>query len=190
MSRFFGKAEHAAFVVPDFDAAVERLIDSGVGPAFVMRRIRVAGRFRGQRNDVLISAAFAYSGGTQYEFIQQHDDTPSAYREYLERHPDGGLHHLAYFCDSFDGALGKARNLGTNHDIVQEFIGPDDTAYEIYVEPSDAADPLLSQLMVHGPMEPFFKQMENIAATWDGSDPIRDALAMIPPEMVPPQEPA
>jgi hypothetical protein len=43
--------------------------------------------------------------------------------------------------------------------------------------------------MINGPMEPFFAEMERIAATWDGSEPERNALALIPPEMVPPQEP-
>jgi hypothetical protein len=189
MSRFFGKSEHAAFVVPDFSAAVNRLVESGIGPVFVMNRIRVAGRFRGARNDALFSAAFAYSGGMQYEFICQHDDTPSAYKEYIERNPAGGLHHTAYFTpQGFEAALADAKASGTEFEIVQEFIGPDDIAYEIYVEPKGKANPLLAQLMIAGPMESFFTEMERIAGDWDGSDPIRDALKMIPPEMVPPQE--
>ncbi len=189
MSRFFGKCEHAAFVVPDFDAAVNRLIDSGIGPVFVMKRIRVAGRFRGNRHDALFSAAFVYSGSTQYEFLCQHDDTPSAYKEFIERNPAGGLHHTAYFTpEGFDAALAAAKAAGTEFEIVQEFIGPDGVAYEIYVEPKDKRNPLLAQLMIAGPMEPFFAEMERIAASWDGSDPVRDALTMIPPEMVPPQE--
>lgn len=145
MSRFFGKCEHAAFVVPDFDTAVDRLIDSGIGPVFVMKRIRVAGRFWGKRHDALFSAAFAYSGSTQYEFICQHDDTPSAYREFIERNPAGGLHHTAYFTpEGFDAALAAAKAAGTEFEIVQEFIGPDDVAYEIYVEPKDKRNPLLA----------------------------------------------
>jgi catechol 2,3-dioxygenase-like lactoylglutathione lyase family enzyme len=189
MSRHFGRAEHAAFVVPDFDAAVRRLLDSGIGPVFVMRHIRVPARFRGQRHDPLFSAAFAYSGGAQYEFLTQHDDTPSAYKEYADRNPGGGMHHTAYFTpQGFEAALADAKASGTEFEIVQEFIGPDDVAYEIYVEPKGAPNPLLAQLMISGPMEPFFAEMERIAAQWDGSEPIRDALKMIPPEMVPPQE--
>jgi hypothetical protein len=189
MSRFFGECVHAAFVVSDFDAAIQRLIDAGVGPVFVMRRIRTAGRFRGERHDPLISAAFAYSGPCQYELLYQHDDTPSAYKEVLDRNPTGGLHHTAYFApEGFDAAMAAAKAKGTEFEIVQEFIDPEGTAYEIYVEPKGKADPLLAQLMVEGPMEPFFAAMQEIAASWDGSDPIRDALKMIPPEMVPPQE--
>jgi Glyoxalase/Bleomycin resistance protein/Dioxygenase superfamily len=189
MSRHFGKAEHSAYVVPDFDAAVARLLEAGIGPVFVMKRIRVAARFRGARHDPLFSAAFCYSGGIQFEFLQQHDETPSAYKEFIERNPSGGLHHTAYFTpQGFDVALSGAKAAGTEFEIVQEFIDPEGTAYEVYVEPKGKPNPLLAQLMVAGPMEPFFAEMERIAKDWDGGDPIRDALTMIPPEMVPPQE--
>lgn len=189
MSRFFGKAEHVAFVVPDIDAAIERLLQSGIGPVFTMRRIRVPARYRGARSDPLFSAAFAYSGGLQIELLCQHDETPSAYLEYIQRNPGGGMHHSAYFCDGFDAVLGEAADRGQTFDIVQEFIDPiSGDAYEIYVEPRGQSDPLLAQLMIKGPMEPFFAEMERVAATWDGSEPERNALALIPPEMVPPQE--
>ena len=94
MSRLFGDVAHQAYVVPDFDAALEKLNAAGIGPAFVLRRIRGAGRYRGDRHDSLISAAFAYSGDTCLEILTPHDDVPSAYREYLERRPEGGLHAL------------------------------------------------------------------------------------------------
>lgn len=189
MSRFFGKAEHVAFVVPDIDAAIERLLQSGIGPVFTMRRIRVPARYRGARSDPLFSAAFAYSGGLQIELLCQHDETPSAYLEYIQRNPGGGMHHSAHFCDGFDAVLAEAADRGQTFDIVQEFIDPmSGDAYEIYVEPRGQSDPLLAQLMIKGPMEPFFAEMERVAATWDGSEPERNALALIPPEMVPPQE--
>lgn len=191
MSRLFGKAVHAGFVVPDLDRELDRLVASGIGPVFVMRRIRVPARHRGVRHDVLISAAFVHSGSMQYEFVQPHDDTPSAYRKHLARMPAGGLHHLAYFADgSFEQAFEHAATQGVRFTTVQEFITPDGTAYELYAEPEDATNPLLVQLMVPGPMEPWFAEMEKAAAHWDGSEPLRDALAMLPPEMRPPVEPA
>jgi len=105
MSRLFGDVAHQAYVVPDFDAALEKLNAAGIGPAFVLRRIRGAGRYRGERHDSLISAAFAYSGNTCIEILTPHDDVPSAYREYLERRPEGGLHHIAYFSDDIAGSI-------------------------------------------------------------------------------------
>lgn len=189
MSQLFGKAVHTAFVVPDIRKAMERMLASGIGPVYLMSRMRVPARYRGKRHDALISAAFVDTGGTQYEFIEQHDDTPSAYREFNERNPQGGLHHVAYFCKSFDDALAQAANKGKPFDIVQEFITPDGSPYEIYVEPRNTPNPLLAQLMIPSPLGALFEQMQKVAATWDGKDPIRDALAMLPPEMRPPVEP-
>jgi catechol 2,3-dioxygenase-like lactoylglutathione lyase family enzyme len=154
-----------------------------------MSRMRVAGRYRGKRHDVLMSAGFVYSGSMQYEFIEQHDGTPSAYREFLERRPGGGLHHLAYYCKNYDEAFKRAAEHGTKFDIVQEFITPDGSAYEMYVEPVHSPDPILMQLMMPSPLVEAFRTMEQAAATWNGEAPIRNALDLLPPEMRPPIEP-
>ncbi|MFA5632720.1 MAG: VOC family protein [Porticoccaceae bacterium] len=188
MSRFFGKAVHSAYVVPDIKAAVGRMVSAGVGPAYYMNRIRVAGRYRGERNDPLITAAFMYSGSLQFEFIQQHDDTPSAYLDFLAKNPEGGFHHTAYYSSNFTGTLEQAEKEGQAFDVIQEFIAPDGTPYEIYVAPRGVDNPLYMQLMFPGPMEPMFTAMENSALTWDGQKPERDALDLLPPEMRPPQE--
>lgn len=191
MSRFFGNAVHAGFVVPDIDEAMGRMLAMGIGPFFVMRRIRVAARYRGARHDVLISAAFTYSGDLQIEYVQQHDDTPSAYREFLTRNPAGGMHHVAYFCpEGFQAAFARCAAQGTAFTVVQEFISPDGAPYELYAEPDGAGNPLLMQLMLPGPMEPWFEAMKDAAASWDGQDSVRDVLAMLPREMRPPVEPA
>lgn len=178
MSRIFGEAVHAGLVVTDIDAELERVQDMGVGPIYVMRRIRPPARYRGQRHDPLITAAFMYSGGMQLEFVQQHDDTPSAYLEFLEKQPAGGIHHLAYFCDTFEGALEKAEKMGRKYEAVQEYIRPDGRPFEIYVEPVDKTNPLLVQLMEHGDLGKMFERIKNAADSWDGSDPIRDAKAV------------
>ena len=57
MSRLFGEVAHQAFVVPDFEKGLAQLLAVGIGPAFVLRRIRGAGHYRGERHDPLISAA-------------------------------------------------------------------------------------------------------------------------------------
>jgi hypothetical protein len=191
MSRLFGNAAHSAFVVPDFDKALEQFIASGIGPAFVLRHIRGAGRYRGERHDSLISAAFVYSGDTLLEVLTPHDEVPSAYREFLDRHPEGGLHHIAYLSSDFAGSLSKAAAAGAEFRIVQEYIFPDSgEAYEIYVEPVGVDDPVLIQLLLPGTLDAWFGQMHQIAASWDGSEPIRDALQLMPDEMRPVSEPA
>lgn len=188
MSRIFGEPVHAGFVVTNADEAVNRLLHAGVGPAFFMRGIRVPTRYRGERHDILITAAFLYAGGMQLEFVEQHDATPSAYREFLERHPGGGLHHLAYFCTGFEAAYAQAAAQSVPLEIVQEFITPEGHPYEIYAQALGTADPVLVQLMIPSPLEAFFEQMKAAAATWDGAEPRRDALALLPEAMRPPTE--
>jgi len=183
MSLLFGEAIHAAFIVQNIDAELERVLGMGVGPIYVMRNIRPAARYRGQRHDPLITAAFMYSGGLQLEFVQQHDDTPSAYLEFLQRQPAGGFHHLAYFCDSFESALAKAGKMGKKYNTIQEYIWPSGTPYEIYVEPADETNPLLVQLMVHSAIEKMFELIKKEAAKWDGKEPIRDAMTLLSPDM-------
>lgn len=188
MSQYFGKAVHTAFVVPDVEQAVNRMLACGIGPAYYMQGIRVPGRYRGERHDVLITAVFFYSGSLQYEFIQQHDNTPSAYKEFLARNREGGLHHVAYFTNTFESAIKNALAAGQSFDIVQEFIGEDGAPYEIYMEPANTDDPVLVQLMLPGPLEACFAEMEKAAAGWQGEKPIRNALDLLPPEMRPPVE--
>jgi catechol 2,3-dioxygenase-like lactoylglutathione lyase family enzyme len=188
MSRHFGEAIHAGFVVPDVGAAIDRVLASGLGPVYTMSRIRTAARYRGERRDPLITSAFVYSGRAQYEFLQQHDDTPSAGREYLVRRPEGGLHHLAYYCTDFEAALRAAAGDGVTFTVVQEYITPDGHPFVAYLEPEGASDPLLVELIHPDAMSPLFDAMKVESDTWDGGRPVRDALELMPAEMRPPTE--
>jgi hypothetical protein len=185
MSQYFGKAVQTAYVVPDIDAAIERWLDVGVGPFFVMREILIPSRYQGQRNDVVLTAAFGYSGSMMYELVHQHNDVPSSYRDFLAHRPEGGFHHLGYFCDSFDTVLGRAKARGREFRIVQEFITPDEHPFEIYVQSTNCNSPIVVQLMINGAYGNAFEQMEAAAANWDGSAPIRSALELFPPQIRP-----
>ena len=187
MSRYFGSSCQVAFVVPDMSVAIDKFVTNGVGPIFKLDRIRPAARYRGERYDPLISAALLYSGGIQYEILEQHDKTPSAYNDFIERHPAGGLHHIAFFSEDFDQSLALAASRGQTFEIVQEFIDPTGKAYEIYVEPRSGEDPLLIQLS-HPSIRDFFNLMERAASNWDGNDPVRDAQVLLPAEARSPRE--
>lgn len=191
MSRFFGDAIHSAYVVPDLDAAIDRMLATGIGPAFVMRRLRGPGLYRGERHDSLMSVAFLCSGDAVIELLAPHDDVPSSYNEYLARHPDGGLHHIAYMSADFDATMRQAKAAGMEFRRVQEYIdGETGTPFEIYIEPVGADDPVLAQLILPGLFDSWFAAMKDIAAHWDGSDPIRDGALLLPAEMRPVSEPA
>lgn len=189
MSYLFGNPVQVANVVPDVDREIDRYIAAGVGPFYTMRRIRPKARHRGARHDPLITAAFGYTGDVQIELIEQHDDTPSAYLEYLERHPGGGQHHLAFYCASFPEAVATAARHGQKLTVVQEYLGPNDEPFEIYYEADQDADPLLIQLNPPGLYHDLFTSIHEASTRWSGEDPVRDALAMLPANMRPNVEP-
>ena len=72
MSRFFGDAVHAAYVVPDIKAAMQAWLDLGCGPIYLMDHVNPDARYRGVRNNPCISAAILNSGSMQIELLQPH----------------------------------------------------------------------------------------------------------------------
>jgi catechol 2,3-dioxygenase-like lactoylglutathione lyase family enzyme len=189
MTKLFGNAAHTAFVVPDLESTVQRLLASGIGPAFMLRRLLSDGIYRGNRNQMITNVAFITAGGVQYEFLEQVDDTPSIYGEFLENCPAGGLHHVAYYSADFDADMARAKQAGFELQIVQEFLTPEGQTFEYYMEPVNSANPLLIQFMYPGPTQTIFHQIEEISAHWDGSEPVRNMFDLLPPEIVLPVAP-
>ncbi|MEJ7926734.1 VOC family protein [Sphingobium sp. AN641] len=186
MSRYFGSAMQTAFVVRNIDDHIRRCVEVGIGPFFVSRNMILNMRCRGERRQVPITIALAYSGSMMYEYLEPHDDTPSPYSAFLAKNPEGGLHHLAYFCDDYDDALARAKSRGGTFDIVMELYTQDGSLIEIYVEPEGQPDGLLSQLIVESMFGSFFKQAEAAALEWDGTSPVRPLADLLPPVMQPP----
>jgi len=85
-----------AYVVDNLDRAIERWHRLwGTGPYIVRRHIPMEHVwYRGTPTTLDISAAFVQSGQMQIEFIEQHDATPSAFRDMYARGQQG-LHHVA-----------------------------------------------------------------------------------------------
>ncbi|MGE3598486.1 MAG: VOC family protein, partial [Dehalococcoidia bacterium] len=138
MSRYFGELAHVGIVVRDIRQAMAELAATGVGPIYLMNQIAVPARYRGVRHDVRLSVAFAYSGPFLLEYIEQHDDAPSSYRDLLARSPEGGVHHMAYFSDDFAGTIAAATEKGARVSVVQEFFDEaTGESYEIYLESLD-----------------------------------------------------
>ena len=52
--------------------------------------------YRGEPTEPVVSIAFANSGDLQVELIEQEDDAPSIYREFLDAGREG-FHHLAWW---------------------------------------------------------------------------------------------
>lgn len=102
-----------AYVVADIDRAIERWHAAwGTGPFIVRRHIRMEEVwYRGTPTKLDISAAFVQAGPMQIEFICQHDDSPSAFRDAF---PPGaeGLHHVAIMPKDYRGTVDRFVAMG------------------------------------------------------------------------------
>jgi Glyoxalase/Bleomycin resistance protein/Dioxygenase superfamily len=85
-----------AYLVNDLEASVAKWNELfGAGP-FMFRWHHRTDHFsyRGTPQEADVSYAFGYLGDVMIQFIQQHDDTPSIYRE-VYAPGEEGFHHVA-----------------------------------------------------------------------------------------------
>src|SRR5262245_6793148 len=108
MSGRFGGVIQNGYVVRDIEAAMRHWIDVlGVGPWFYIDHLPVADfQYKGQPSPVDISLALANSGTLQIELIQQRNDAPSLYLDFL-RAGHEGLQHLGYGTRVFEADLAR-----------------------------------------------------------------------------------
>jgi hypothetical protein len=97
MSRFFGAITQNGYVVHDIAAAMRHWIEVlGVGPWFYVEHTPIEDfQYQGHPSPIDVSIALANSGPLQIELIQQRNDAPSMYRDFLAAGHEG-LQHIAY----------------------------------------------------------------------------------------------
>jgi hypothetical protein len=82
------------------------------GPFYMVRHHETEQfSYRGKDVEADVSYAFGYLGDTMIQFIEQHDDQPSIYRDmYAGRR--GGFHHIAYLVSDFGAERQRWLDLG------------------------------------------------------------------------------
>ncbi len=114
-----------AFFVNNLDESIEKWAKlMGAGPFFVARHHKTDEfDYRGQKGvEADVSYAFAYCGETQVQLIEQHDDTPSIYRDMFEKGQEG-FHHIGTLVSDFHGE--RQRLLDMGFDIGTELYADD-----------------------------------------------------------------
>jgi Glyoxalase/Bleomycin resistance protein/Dioxygenase superfamily len=173
MSRIFGDPAQLGYVVRDIERAMDAWLAHGVGPWFYLETVEVDWfRHRGVDSPLQMSVALANSGSLQLELIQQRNEAPSLYREFLDSGREG-FQHVSYWTsgyqDLYDRALAQGFRVGHEGSIGGEqgrfaYLEHDATpATDTLIEISDAS----------GPKGMFFGHVREVAEAWDGSDPIR-----------------
>jgi len=185
MSHFIqAKPYHIAHVVPDLDAAADRLIASGFGPVYFIRNTEMAARYRGENIIIRVSAAFVVIAGLLTELVMQEDDTRSTFTDFIARHPSGALHHVAYFSDDFRKTLKEVEARGLKLVPHMEYVDANGNEFESYFAPEDQQDAVLIQLALPGPLDPVYGKVVENSENWDGKDPRRDFWTLVPPGLL------
>ena len=163
-----GPIRQISYIVRDLDDAVQTWLAHGIGPWFILPNVRQrGGKFRGQPAEALLKLAFANSGELQIELIQQLDDTPSSYLEFLASGREG-FHHLSFWADDFDAAQNAAAQQ-QHWDLVQS-----GNARSGYYDTGGVTSTIIEISELTDRWRWITDTIRDAAATWDGeTDPIR-----------------
>lgn len=116
-----------AWVVPDIKRAEKFFIETIGIPRFMkMENLRaqdIEGTYKGEPGDYEFHLYLAYSGETMVELIQPVSGS-SIYKDFLDKHGEGGVQHVAYAVpeSEFDKAVAQLKDKG--HAIIQELRLP------------------------------------------------------------------
>jgi catechol 2,3-dioxygenase-like lactoylglutathione lyase family enzyme len=183
MSRIFGEMRQIAFVVRDLEKALRYWTETlGVGPFYMLRELVPNDyRYRGKPSPPpRITLALGFSGEVQVELIEQHDDRPSAYRDYLQSGREGFQHVSSWMTrPEYDEAVGRLRRQGV--EAVHEGSIPGSGIRFIYYATDTAPGGLVYEISEgrEPSIYPAIMKIRDEARTWDGKNPSRDFAALM-----------
>ena len=172
MAQPVGGIMQIAYVVEDLDRALTHWTEvAGVGPFFVMDNLEVIEpRYRGEPVDFDFTIALGYSGTMCVELIKQHDDTPSVYRELLERTGRGGFHHWGVMTEQIDSQIEWYEAMGYPLAFSGKVAVGDRFAY---MDTQEDLGGMVELIQLTPVVKELFANLEAAAVDWDGNDPVR-----------------
>ncbi len=134
-----GPATQLGFVVRDIDAAMRHWLDVfGVGPFLCMERgvsqPPATTYMREKPVLVELKLAFAFMGEVQIELIEQRNDAPSPYREFIDSGREG-LQHLGFWVHDHAKAT-QAVEAGGYRRIYEIYVAGQELPIVYYDSPS------------------------------------------------------
>ncbi|MBM4258644.1 MAG: VOC family protein [Deltaproteobacteria bacterium] len=178
MSRLFGEMRQIAFVVRDLDKALRYWTETmGVGPFYLFKNfVPTDYLYRGKPAPAPhVTLALGFSGEMQIELIQQHDDHPSAYRDFLLAGHEGCQHVSSWTTRAeYDQTYQAARARGVQP--AHEGVVPGSNIRFVYFATDSAPGGLLYEMadLKETPLYDTMMKIRDEARRWDGTNPIRE----------------
>ncbi len=177
MSRLFGSMRQIGIVVRDLDAALQYWTEVlGVGPFFVLRNLSPEDyRYRGKPSPPpVLSIALGNSGDVQVELIQQHDNHPSAYRDFLEAGQEG-IQHVSAWLTPKDYDATMTQRLAAGVPVAHEGRIPGRGVRFAYFA-TDAPGGLMYEIadLIRPETYSLHQTIAEAAQEWDGSNPVQE----------------
>jgi hypothetical protein len=143
----------------------------GVGPFFYFERAPITEfSYRGAPSPLEVSIALGNSGDLQIELIQQRNDAPSMYRDFLAAGREG-LQHVAYWTQTFEADLQRCLDAGFV--VGQAGVAGGANGRFVYFDTETHPGTVVELSDASGPKGAFFKLIAETARGWDGTDPVR-----------------
>jgi hypothetical protein len=172
MSVLFGKVCQNGYVVRDIEAAMKFWTEVlRVGPFFYIPKVKTDWfRYHGADSPAELSIALANSGDLQIELIEQRNEAPSMYLDFLESHGEG-LQHMSYWTTDYQALHDRAIASGFVVGHEGQIGGP--KGRFAYFESAGHAGTVVEISDVSGGKGRFFQHIRRAAESWDGRDPVR-----------------
>jgi hypothetical protein len=172
LSRFFGKVCQNGYVVRDIEAALKHWTEvMGVGPFFYIDRVKCDWfTYRGEPSPVEMSIALGNTGDLQIELIQQRNDAPSMYLDFLNAGHEG-MQHMSYWTTDYQADYDRARAAGYKVGHEGQIGGPQGRF--VYFDTETHPGTVIEMSDISGAKGKFFEHIRKAAIDWDGSDPVR-----------------
>ena len=178
-----GGFRQVGMIVTDLDRTMKYMAGTlGVGPFFVLREAAL-GNFRyggGPAPSPVVSVGLAQAGPMQIEIIQQHNDTPSVFRDFIAAGREGCQHLALWFdnCEDYDSAYARLLIAGLR--VGQESGSLDFSRNAYFV--GDLPGGLMIELSEQ--RRPTARGLGDAvtaaAEGWNGEDPIREWKSLMP----------
>ena len=168
----YGELRQVAYIVADIERAMAHWSSVlGVGPWFYNEHVGVTEFSYWGKPSALpdVSIALANSGGLQVELIQQRNDAPSLYRDFLSRNGEGAQ-HVAFWTHEFDVLARKLQSAGYVEGHAGRIGQRGRFAYYVHDDLPGNVVELSEQT---GGKAEYFHQIAQAAVGWDGLDAIR-----------------